>query len=114
MQLLEQNNNVEELETEVLAKTDDLKALVEGSDEYTRQEELLHQAAVTLTTKKNLVQSLELKKRSCVQRLELFRGQLEEKTAQLAQYEQEQRRKTEAKPMAKKDSVRKKSMQGRQ
>ena len=111
--LLEQINNVDELETEVLAKTDSLKELTEGSDEYTHQEELLRQAATTMTTKKNLVESLELKKCSCVQRLELFRNQLMEKTAQLAQYEQEQRHKNEARPKIKKDSVHKKSIQGR-
>ena len=114
VQLLEQNNHVEELETEVLAKTDALKALAGESDEYTHQEELLRQTAVTLTTKKNLLESFELRKRSCVQRLELFKTQLEEKSVQLAQYEQEQRKRTEAKPMRKKDSVSKKSMQGRQ
>ena len=114
VQLLEQTNNVEELETEVLAKTDALKALDEGSDEYKHQQELLSQTAVTLTTKKNLVESLELKKRSCVQRLELFRNQLQDKTVQLAQYKQEQRQTTEPKPKTKKDSVHKKSVQGRQ
>lgn len=114
LQLLEQNNNVEELETEVLTKTDALKALDEGSDEYKQQQELLRQTAVTLTTKKNLVESLELKKRSCVQRLELFRNQLQDKTVQLAQYKQEQRQTTETKPKTKKDSVHMKSMQGRQ
>ena len=103
VQLLEQNNNREELETEVLAKTDALKELDEGSDEYKHQQELLSQTAVTLTTKKNLVQSLELKKRSCVQRLELFRNQLQDKTAQLAQYKQEQRHATETKPKTKKN-----------
>ena len=113
VQLLEQNNNMEELETEVLAKTDALKELDEGSDEYKHQQELLSQTAVTLTTKKNLVQSLELKKRSCVQRLELFRNQLQDKTAQLAQYKQEQRQATETKPKTKKESVHKKSVHGR-
>ena len=113
VQLLEQNNNMEELETEVLAKTDALKELDEGSDEYEHQQELLSQTAVTLTTKKNLVQSLELKKRSCVQRLELFQSQLQDKTAQLAQYKQEQRQATETKPKTKKESVHKKSVHGR-
>jgi chromosome segregation ATPase len=114
VQLLEQNNSVEELETEVVAKTDGLKALAGGSDEYMHQEELLRQTAITLTTKKNLLESLELRKRSCVQRLELFKTQLEEKRRQLAQYEQEQRQKSKAKSMTKKDSVSKKSTQGRQ
>ena len=41
VQLLEQNNNMKELETEVLAKTDALKKLNEGSDEYKHQQEFL-------------------------------------------------------------------------
>lgn len=89
MQLLQQTNIVEELEAEVLTKTDALKDLDEGSEEYAYQQEVLRQAAVTLTSQKNIMASLELKKRSCVRRFELFQNKLDEKTAQLAQFKQE-------------------------
>lgn len=112
VELLQQKNNVEELETEVLAKTDALKTLAQGSDEYIHLQELLYQTSVTLTTKKNLAEALELKKRSCVQRLELFQNQLREKTVQLAQYEQK-RQTIVGKATVKKDSTRKKSKHGR-
>lgn len=109
LQLLELNNNVEELEGELVSKSDDLKKLAEGSDEHAQKQELLRETAVSLTTKKNLLESLELKKRSCVQRLQLFRKQLEEKKAQLAHYEQEMKQKKERQSSKKRESVTKKS-----
>lgn len=108
-QLLELNNNVEELEGELVSKADGLKELADGSDEHAQKQELLRETAVSLSTKKNLLESLELKKRSCVQRLGLFRKQLEEKRVQLAQYEQEMKQKKEQQTTKKRESVTKKS-----
>lgn len=108
LQLLELTSNVEELEAEVASKSDSLGELVEGSEEYAQKQLLLRETAISLTTKKDMVESLELKKRSCVQRLELFRKQLQEKDAQLAQYDQELKQKKEGVSRNKRESVIKK------
>ena len=86
---MEQNNNVEELEAELVSKADTLRNLSEESEGHVQQKALLNQTAVSLTSQKNLVEALELKKGSCVHRLQLFRKQLDEKSTQLANYEQD-------------------------
>lgn len=93
--MLKRSNEVQELEADLHIKTDALKPLVKESQEYSKQDELRRQTSISLTTTKSSVEALELRKQTCVQRLQLFRNRLDEKMDLLARYGLEQRSKKE-------------------
>jgi hypothetical protein len=85
-QSLEADHSIKELEQELMAQMDLLKDSSEGSVELAQHRQLIRESAGKLTSAKSNRDSLALQRSNCLQRFELFKKQLEEKSSQLELY----------------------------
>lgn len=86
-QSLEATTSLRDLEQELMAQMDLLKDTAEGSGEHAQQRSAARETASKASAVKSTLESLELQRGNCLQRLELFKRQLEEKRTQLKQHE---------------------------
>lgn len=85
-QSLEITTNLRELEQELLAQTDLFRESAEGSTEHAQHKNAVRETTTKITTAKASLESIELQKSNCLERLNLFKKRLEEKQAQLEQH----------------------------
>lgn len=85
-QSLDVTANLRELEQELLAQTDLFRESAEGSTEHAQHKNAVRQTTTKITTAKALLESINLQKSNCLERLNLFKKKLEEKQAQLEQH----------------------------
>lgn len=85
-QSLEITTNLRELEQELLAQTDLLRGSAEGSTEHAQHRNAVRETTTKITTAKASLESTELQKSNCLERLNLFKKRLEEKQTQLEQH----------------------------
>ncbi|EDO39341.1 predicted protein, partial [Nematostella vectensis] len=82
-QALDADTNIRDLEHEMMAQMDLIRDSAESSPEHAQHRRLIRETASKLTSAKSHRDSLALQKANCLQRLELFKKQLEEKSSQL-------------------------------
>ena len=82
---LETTSYIKDLEHELLNQTELLKTLPEGTSEHAQQKNIIRETTTKITVSKANLNSYALKKSNCLQRLELFKKQLEEKKQQFEQ-----------------------------
>ena len=82
---LETGANIRELENELLNQTELLKTVPEDSSEHAQQRNVIRETTTKITHAKANLDAYTLKKGNCLQRLELFKKQLEEKKRQFQQ-----------------------------
>ena len=85
-QSLDVTTNLRELEQELLAQTDLFRESAEGSTEHSQHKNAVRQTTTKITTAKASLESINLQKSNCLERLNLFKKRLEEKQAQLEQH----------------------------
>ena len=85
-QSLDAATNLRDLEQELMAQMDLLKSTAEGSSEHAQQKSAARETASKASAAKSQLESLELQKGNCLQRMDLFKRQLEEKKTQLEQH----------------------------
>lgn len=85
-QSLDVTTNLRELEQELLAQTDLFRESAEGSTEHAQHKNAVRQTTTKITTAKASLESINLQKSNCLERLNLFKKKLEEKQAQLEQH----------------------------
>ena len=85
-QSLDVTTNLRELEQELLAQTDLFRESAEGSTDHTQHKNAVRQTTTKITTAKASLESINLQKSNCLERLNLFKKRLEEKQAQLEQH----------------------------
>lgn len=78
-QSLEADSSIRELEQELMAQMD----LLKDSTDHAQNKQLIRETASKLTAAKSNRDSLALQRSNCLQRFQMFKKQLEEKTSQL-------------------------------
>ena len=100
-QSIDTSTNLRELEQELLSQTDLLRESAEGSTERAQHKNAIRETTTKITTAKSSLESIELQRSNCLERLNLFKKRLEEKQAQLDQHvrkpESERKQQTERK-----------------
>ena len=85
-QSIDTSTNLRGLEQELLSQTDLLRESAEGSTERAQHKNAVRETTTKITTAKASLESIELQRSNCLERLNLFKKKLEEKQAQLDQH----------------------------
>ena len=85
-QSIDISTNLRELEQELLSQTDLLRESAEGSPEQAQHKNAVRETTTKITTAKASLESIELQKSNCLERLNLFKRRLKEKRTQLEQH----------------------------